>query len=53
MGGALAFFTGYKWINSLAGVFAISSFLNKGSSVYEHLNTKPIQGKLEVMSVFI
>uniref|UniRef100_A0A1L8DYZ4 palmitoyl-protein hydrolase n=1 Tax=Nyssomyia neivai TaxID=330878 RepID=A0A1L8DYZ4_9DIPT len=37
MGGALALHTGYHVNQGLAGVFAISSFLNKGSIVYDSL----------------
>ncbi|CAG4929333.1 unnamed protein product [Parnassius apollo] len=37
MGGALSFYTGYKWEHNLAGVFAFSSFLNNNSVVYQDL----------------
>ncbi|XP_068618787.1 lysophospholipase-like protein 1 [Battus philenor] len=37
MGGALSFYTGYKWEKDLAGVFAFSSFLNNKSVVYQDL----------------
>lgn len=37
MGGALALYTALKFNTSLAGVFAISSFLNRDSIVYDHL----------------
>ncbi|XP_058129899.1 lysophospholipase-like protein 1 [Anopheles ziemanni] len=37
MGGALAMHTGFHLNRDLAGVFAISSFLNTGSIVYESL----------------
>jgi len=35
MGGALALHFGYRFCTDLAGVFALSSFLNENSSVYE------------------
>jgi len=35
MGGALALQFGYRFCTDLAGVFALSSFLNENSSVYE------------------
>ncbi|XP_063226363.1 lysophospholipase-like protein 1 isoform X2 [Bacillus rossius redtenbacheri] len=37
MGGAMAMHIGYRYLPGLAGVFALSSFLNDKSSVYEHL----------------
>ncbi|XP_077296481.1 lysophospholipase-like protein 1 isoform X2 [Arctopsyche grandis] len=37
MGGALALHAGLRLKTSLAGIFAISSFLNDGSAVYSHL----------------
>ncbi|XP_059608411.1 lysophospholipase-like protein 1 [Phlebotomus argentipes] len=40
MGGALAMHTGFHINQSLAGVFAISAFLNKGSVVYDSLKTR-------------
>jgi len=35
MGGALALHFGYRFCTDLAGVFAMSSFLNEKSSVYD------------------
>jgi len=35
MGGALAFHFGYRFCTDLAGVFALSAFLNEKSSVYD------------------
>ena len=35
MGGALALHFGYRFCTELAGVFALSSFLNEKSAVYE------------------
>lgn len=40
MGGALAMHTGFHINQSLAGVFAISSFLNRGSIVYDSLKNR-------------
>ncbi|XP_017103213.2 lysophospholipase-like protein 1 [Drosophila bipectinata] len=40
MGGALALHTGYHLRPELAGVFAHSSFLNRGSVVYESLQNR-------------
>ncbi|GAB0087817.1 lysophospholipase-like protein 1 [Sergentomyia squamirostris] len=40
MGGALAMHTGFHINQSLAGVFAMSSFLNKGSIVYDSLKNR-------------
>ncbi|XP_050299211.1 lysophospholipase-like protein 1 [Anthonomus grandis grandis] len=37
MGGALALHTAYRFTPGLAGVFALSSFLNKNSAVYSEL----------------
>ncbi|XP_076234396.1 lysophospholipase-like protein 1 [Calliopsis andreniformis] len=39
MGGALSMYLSYKYQTSLAGCFAMSSFLNNNSFVYEHLKT--------------
>jgi len=41
MGGAMALHIGYKYTKDLAGVFALSSFLNEGSQVYKELEKKP------------
>lgn len=41
MGGALALHTAYHWLPGLAGVFAMSSFLNHNSIVYDHLKQNP------------
>ncbi|XP_030370003.1 lysophospholipase-like protein 1 [Scaptodrosophila lebanonensis] len=40
MGGALALHTGYHLNTNLAGVFAHSAFLNRGSVVYESLQNR-------------
>ncbi|XP_029449042.1 lysophospholipase-like protein 1 [Rhinatrema bivittatum] len=37
MGGAMAMYLAYKYHQNVAGVFALSSFLNKGSVVYQVL----------------
>lgn len=37
MGGALALHTAFRFTPGIAGVFALSSFLNKNSMVYENL----------------
>lgn len=37
MGGAIAMHVGYRWEPSVAGVFALSSFLQNNSAVYESL----------------
>lgn len=37
MGGCLALHTAYRFTQGLAGIFALSSFLNKGSAVYSSL----------------
>lgn len=37
MGGSLSLYTAFKYIPGLAGVFALSSFLNKESMVYDSL----------------
>ncbi|XP_032674535.1 lysophospholipase-like protein 1 [Odontomachus brunneus] len=41
MGGALALHLAYRYKTGIAGCFAMSSFLNKGSIVYEHLKANP------------
>lgn len=43
MGGALALHVAYRCKLSLAGVVAISSFLNKNSLVYQHLKSNKIE----------
>lgn len=45
MGGALALYTGYNFVTNIKGVFAISSFLNKGSIVFNHLQLNTLPGK--------
>lgn len=47
MGGALALHTGLRLKTSLAGIFAMSSFLNDGSAVYSHLKNLNQTGNLE------
>lgn len=43
MGGCLALHLAYRYKTSIAGCFAMSSFLNKGSIIYEvHLYNKII-----------
>jgi len=39
MGGGLALHTAYRWHRDFAGVFVLSSFLNKDSAVYKALET--------------
>ncbi len=51
MGGSLALHTGYHVNTDLAGVFALSAFLNKDSIVYESLKSKP-HGKLPELLMF-
>lgn len=41
MGGCLALNVGYRFVPGLAGVFALSSFLNDTSGVYETLRSSP------------
>jgi len=41
MGGALALHTAYRWVPGLGGVFALSSFLNENSAVYDALKQSP------------
>ncbi|XP_066991703.2 lysophospholipase-like protein 1 isoform X2 [Anabrus simplex] len=43
MGGAMAMHLAYRSLPQLCGVFALSSFLNHNSSVYEALQTKTTQ----------
>ncbi|KAF2347588.1 Phospholipase/carboxylesterase/thioesterase [Trinorchestia longiramus] len=39
MGGAVALHVGYRSRRGIAGVFALSAFLNSGSAVYQALDT--------------
>ncbi|XP_018327450.1 lysophospholipase-like protein 1 [Agrilus planipennis] len=41
MGGALALHLAYRYLPDVAGVFALSSFLNNGSVVYNTLKSNP------------
>lgn len=45
MGGALALHLGYRYLPEIAGVFALSSFLNDGTEVYDRVkqNRHPCQ----------
>ena len=46
MGGALALHFGYRFCIDLAGVFALSSFLNEKSSVFEVIRLSILQGSV-------
>lgn len=46
MGGGLALHLAYRYRTAVAGCFAMSSFLNKGSIVYEHLKKNPDHNKV-------
>ncbi|KAI0239230.1 Lysophospholipase-like protein 1 [Lamellibrachia satsuma] len=41
MGAALSLYYGYQYGRTLAGIFALSGFLNKDSAVYETLQSNP------------
>ncbi|XP_078035014.1 lysophospholipase-like protein 1 isoform X2 [Augochlora pura] len=41
MGGALSMYLAYRYKTSVAGCAAMSSFLNRNSTVYEYLKTNP------------
>lgn len=43
MGGAMAMHLAYRYHQTVAGVFALSSFLNKSSIVYQTLKNNPIK----------
>nr|CAD7452456.1 unnamed protein product [Timema tahoe] len=45
MGGAMALHLGYRFLPQLAGVFALSSFLNEKSAIYEVLSRRTIEAK--------
>ncbi|EFN80378.1 lysophospholipase-like protein 1 [Harpegnathos saltator] len=49
MGGALALHLTYRYKPSIAGCFAMSSFLNKGSLIYEHLKINPENNKVPLL----
>ncbi|XP_072745385.1 lysophospholipase-like protein 1 [Anoplolepis gracilipes] len=49
MGGCLALHLAYRYKTSLAGCFVMSSFLNKGSAIYEHLKAKPEHNKVPLI----
>ena len=53
MGGATALYTALKWNTSLAGVFAISSFLNNNSFVYDHLKKIDPNKEIGIIITFI
>ncbi|XP_020298231.1 lysophospholipase-like protein 1 isoform X2 [Pseudomyrmex gracilis] len=46
MGGCLALHVAYRYKSTVAGCFAMSSFLNRGSVVYEHLKISPEDSKV-------
>lgn len=52
MGGALALHTGYHINQSVGGVFACSSFLNRNSIVYEHLKTREADVQIPELLMF-
>nr|CAD7576672.1 unnamed protein product [Timema californicum] len=45
MGGAMALHLGYRFLPQVAGVFALSSFLNEKSAIYEVLSRRTIEEK--------
>ncbi|KMQ98311.1 lysophospholipase-like protein 1-like protein [Lasius niger] len=49
MGGCLALHLTYRYKTSIAGCFVMSSFLNKGSIIYEHLKAKPEHNKIPLV----
>ncbi|KAG5340595.1 LYPL1 protein, partial [Acromyrmex heyeri] len=49
MGGCLALHLAYRYRPTVAGCFVMSSFLNKGSIVYEHLKMKPEFSKVPLV----
>ncbi|XP_011635411.1 lysophospholipase-like protein 1 [Pogonomyrmex barbatus] len=49
MGGCLALHLAYRYRTAVAGCFAMSSFLNKGSVVYEHLKANPESNKVPLI----
>ncbi|EZA58962.1 lysophospholipase-like protein 1 isoform X1 [Ooceraea biroi] len=49
MGGCLALHLAYRFKTAVAGCFAMSSFLNKGSAVYEHLKANPEDAKIPLL----
>lgn len=52
MGGALALHTAYHLNRDLAGAFAISSFLNTGSIVYDSLDGVSQDERLPSLMMF-
>lgn len=46
MGGGLALHLAYRYRTAVAGCFVMSSFLNKGSIIYEHLKMNPEHSKV-------
>ncbi|CAL1687294.1 unnamed protein product [Lasius platythorax] len=49
MGGCLALHLTYRYKTSIAGCFVMSSFLNKGSIIYEHLKARPEHNKIPLV----
>ncbi|KAL6442205.1 hypothetical protein ACFW04_002465 [Cataglyphis niger] len=49
MGGCLALHLAYRYKTSIAGCFAMSAFLNKGSIIYEHLKARPEHNKVPLV----
>ncbi|EFN65616.1 Lysophospholipase-like protein 1 [Camponotus floridanus] len=49
MGGCLALHLTYRYKTSIAGCFAMSSFLNNGSIIYEHLKARPEHNKVPLV----
>jgi len=49
MGGCLALHLAYRYRTAVAGCFTMSSFLNKGSIIYEHLKNNPEHGKIPLV----
>lgn len=49
MGGCLALHLAYRYKPTIAGCFAISCFLNKGSVIYEHLKANPEYNKVPLL----
>ncbi|XP_012223532.1 lysophospholipase-like protein 1 [Linepithema humile] len=49
MGGCLALHLAYRYKTAIAGCFTMSSFLNKGSMIYEHLKVNPEHNKIPLI----
>lgn len=52
MGGCLAMHTGYHLNRNLGGIFALSTFLNNQSIVFESLDNKAADEKLPPLKMF-